>query len=173
MTAVNTHGLLIDDSLSLFRGKLARALQEEVASTKALLESLEKEYSALSELDEKLITINSAKKQTLIESLQRTSDLRIKLMAENGFPLSPTTVKNFTNSADSNSSLNDLFAHLSELAQLCLSKNRLIGQLINRKTRFVSQTLSSLSPSSVDQSLTYSKNGSAEKAHNLYASFST
>ena len=55
--------------------------------------------------------------------------------------------------------LNALLVQLSDLARRCYNENRLIGQLINRRTQFVSSILNKLSPSSRSDALTYKENG--------------
>lgn len=139
---------------------LAKLLQDEVASARALFQSLKSESAALSSMDEKLVTINSAKKQRLIKSLQKASDTRIVFMDEHGLSSSPAVIKEYTISSDSNTELDTLFIQLSEIAQQCFTENRIIGQLINRRTQFITQTLSSLSPTARLQELTYGENGS-------------
>ena len=147
------------------RATLVTLLQEEVACARALFQSLKCECAALSSVDEKLITINSANKQKLIDTLQLASEARIDFMEEHGVTSNPTAIKEHTISSDYNAEINTLFIQLSEIAQQCFAENNLIGQLINRRTQFISQTLSSLSPSLNPQSPTYGENGStADKA---------
>lgn len=146
-----------------FKKALYELLREEVSCATALFESLESESSALSSMDEKLITINSANKKRLIESLQKASNARIRLMVEQGYKNSATDIKDFISSQDSNKELDILFIRLSEIAKVCFAENRLIGQLINRRTHFITQALTSLSPGTDMQSFTYEKNGAAAK----------
>lgn len=145
---------------------LVKLLQNEVASARALFQSLKSESAALSSMDEKLVTINSAKKQRLIKSLQQASDSRIVFMDEHGLSSRPAVIKEYTISSDSNTELDTLFIQLSEIAQQCFTENRIIGQLINRRTQFITQTLSSLSPSAHLQELTYAENGSTATSNN-------
>lgn len=164
----------MEANLNQLRTTLVKLLRHEIACATALYNSLECESSALSNLDEKLITINSANKQKLITSLQQASSARISLMDEHGLSSNPAEIKQQIISTEAHSELNDLFFELSEIAQKCFAENRLIGQLINRRTQFISQTLSSLSPAASLQGLTYGESGNIAKtddshnpAHNL------
>lgn len=147
-------------AINQLKETLVNLLQNEVACARALYQSLKSESGALSSMDEKLVTINSAKKQKLIKSLQNASEARIGFMEEQGLSSSPAVIKEYTISSDSNTELDTLFIQLSEIAQQCFTENRIIGQLINRRTQFITQTLSSLSPSAKLQELTYGENGS-------------
>jgi len=144
----------------LLKKTLVNLLREEVVCARALFQSLKSERSALSSLDEKLITINSASKQKLITALQAASDARIALMDKHGIASRATAIQEHVISSDCNTELNTLFIQLSELAQQCFDENRRIGQLINRRALFISQALSSLSPSANIQDLTYGETGS-------------
>lgn len=157
---------IMEINLSTFKETLTKLLREEVSCATSLFESLESESMALSNLDDKLITINSAHKRRLIEALQLASNARIRLMAEQGLGASPDDIKEFVSSNDSDTELNVLFIRLSEIAQVCFAENRLIGQLINRRTHFISQALNSLSPTADLKSITYGKNGIASRASN-------
>ena len=157
---------------SQLRAALISLLQEEVTCARALYQSLRCECAALSSVDEKLITINSANKQKLIDTLQLASDARIGFMEEHGVTSNPAAIKEHIISSDYNAEINTLFIQLSEIAQQCFSENSLIGQLINRRTQFISQTLSSLSPSQTPNSPTYGENGSIvnrqDSSHSLF-----
>lgn len=150
----------MEKDLNQLRETLVGLLQHELACASALLQSLECESTALSSLDDKLITINSANKHKLIESLQQASNDRIKLMDEHGLSSNPTEIEQQINSSDVNTELNGLFIALSQIAQQCFTENRLVGQLINRRTQFISRTLSSLSPAANLEGLTYEESGS-------------
>lgn len=143
------------------KGQLVQLLKEEARCARALSKSLEAERAALNSLDEKLITINSANKQKLIESLQLASNSRVRFMEENDISSRPAAVRDYVvaNSPDTDAELDTLFIQLSEIAQQCYYENRLIGQLINRRTQFISKTIASLSPTANMQSLTYGENG--------------
>lgn len=159
----------IEKDSSQLRATLITLLHEEVACARALYQSLKCESAALSSLDEKLITINSANKRKLIDTLQLASTARIDFMDEHGVTSNPASIKEHIISSDYNAEINTLFIQLSEIAQQCFSENSLIGQLINRRTQFISQTLRSLSPSLNPQNLTYGANGSTaneDDAHN-------
>lgn len=150
----------MENNTNQLKETLVNLLQNEVASARALYQSLKSESAALSCMDEKLVTINSAKKQKLIKSLQSASDARIGFMEAQGLSSSPAAINEYTISSNSNTELDTLFIQLSEIAQQCYTENRVIGQLINRRTQFITQTLSSLSPSANLQELTYGENGS-------------
>lgn len=143
------------------KSHLITLLKEEARCARALSKSLESERAALNSLDEKLITINSANKQKLIESLQLASNARVKFMEENGISSKPVAIHDYvvSKSPDTDAELDTLFIQLSEIAQQCFYENRLIGQLINRRTQFISKTIASLSPTANMQSLTYGENG--------------
>ncbi|PCJ26669.1 MAG: hypothetical protein COA96_04945 [SAR86 cluster bacterium] len=156
----------IEIELRQLKGPLIRLLKEEARCARALYKSLAAERAALNSLDEKLITINSANKQKLIESLQLSSDERVSFMKANGISSSPVAIKDYVVSGnrESDTQLDTLFIQLSEIAQQCFDENRLIGQLINRRTQFISQTIASLSPTANMQSLTYAENGNLENS---------
>jgi len=145
---------------------LIKLLKEEARCARALSKSLEAERAALNSLDEKLITINSANKQKLIESLQLASNERVMFMKQNGISSRPAAVRDYVvaNNPDTDAELDTLFIQLSEIAQQCFYENRLIGQLINRRTQFISKTIASLSPTANMQSLTYGENGNVAGA---------
>ncbi len=140
---------------------LVKLLKEEARCARALSKSLEAERAALNSLDEKLITINSAQKQKLIESLQAASSERVQFMEANGVSSHPAAVNDYviSNSPDTDAELDILFIQLSEIAQQCFHENRMIGKLINRRTQFIAKTIASLSPTASMQSLTYGENG--------------
>ena len=151
----------MDNEVHQVKTHLIRLLKEEARCARALSKSLEAERAALNSLDEKLITINSAQKQNLIESLQTASSARVKFMEVNSISSHPAAVNDYviSKSVDTDAELNILFIQLSEIAQQCFHENRLIGQLINRRTQFIAKTIASLSPTASMQSLTYGENG--------------
>ena len=138
--------------------RLIQLLHEEVRCAKALLESLRCERSALDSLDDQLITLNSANKKRLIDSLQSASTARTDYMSEIGGPDPITTSGQFT-SSDRGLELDMLFIELAELAQNCFDENRLVGQLINRRTQVISNAIACLTPSSGEQCVLYKENG--------------
>jgi flagellar biosynthesis/type III secretory pathway chaperone len=150
-----------DNETHQIKTHLIKLLKEEARCARALSKSLEAERVALNSLDEKLITINSAQKQKLIESLQAASCSRVEFMEANKVSSHPAAVNGYvvSNSPDTDSELDILFIQLSEIAQQCFHENRLIGQLINRRTQFIAKTIASLSPTASMQSLTYGENG--------------
>ncbi len=150
----------MEKDTSKLRDALVELLQEEVACARTLFQSLKCESAALESLDEKLVFINSANKQKLIDSLQQASNARIDFMHEHQLSSSPAVVEEYTISSNSNTELDTLFIQLSEIAQQCFDENKIIGQLIHRRTLFITQTLSSLSPSANLHGLTYSEDGS-------------
>ena len=138
---------------------LKKLLQQEVSSANALLQSLSSESTALASLDEKLITINSANKQKLISSLQLASKNRMNFMIDSGIATTSVEIKEYHNSSDLGTEISDQFVQLSKIARQCFEENRQIGQLINRRSQFITKALSSLSPTANLQKLTYGANG--------------
>ena len=143
---------------------LKKLLQQEVSSANALLQSLSSESTALASLDEKLITINSANKQKLISSLQLASKNRMNFMIDSGLATNSIEIKEYHNSSDLGTEISDQFVTLSKIARQCFEENRQIGQLINRRSQFITKALGSLSPTANLQKLTYEANGSTESS---------
>lgn len=166
--------MTMDREIHQIKTHLIRLLKEEARCARALSKSLEAERAALNSLDEKLITINSANKQKLIESLQLASNTRVKYMEANDISSRPAAVRDYvvSSSSETDTELDTLFIQLSEIAQQCFYENRLIGQLINRRTQFISKTIASLSPTANMQSLTYTESGNysgaIEPANSLF-----
>ena len=126
---------------------------------RTLLDSLKAESAALASKDARLVTINSANKRKLIDRLQAASEARINFMNQHGLSTKAQDMHSYDPSAASNARLDARFIELSQLAQKCFDENRVIGQLINRRSQFISQILRSLSPSADLQGLTYKEDG--------------
>lgn len=146
------------------RVALEALLENEADCARALLQSLKTESAALASKDAKLVTINSANKRKLIDNLQQASDQRITYMEAHGLVASAKEIRGYNPSESSNAKLDALFIELSQLAQQCFDENRIIGQLINRRTQFIGQILRSLSPSANLSGLTYEENGNAAES---------
>jgi flagellar biosynthesis/type III secretory pathway chaperone len=140
---------------------LESLLENEADCARALLQSLKAESAALASRDTKLVTINSANKRKLVEKLQQASDARITYMESHGLTASAEEIRGYNPVESPNAKLDALFIELSQLAQQCFEENRIIGQLINRRTQFIGQILRSLSPTANLNGLTYEENGSA------------
>ncbi|MBL4728263.1 MAG: flagellar export chaperone FlgN, partial [Gammaproteobacteria bacterium] len=115
-----------DNEIHQVKTHLVRLLKEEARCARALSKSLEAERAALNSLDEKLITINSAQKQKLIETLQAASSARVKFMEVNSISSHPAAVNDYviSKSSGTDAELNILFIQLSEIAQQCFHENR-------------------------------------------------
>lgn len=158
--------------LDSLRTDLIGMLHHEVSCATALLKSLENEKGALSSMDDVLISVNSTKKQSLLNELQDATKARTMLMAKYGYESNFEGSNNFFESENSTPDLNALFNNLTEVAQYCFNENRLIGQLINRRTQFISQALGSLSPSIEQTGFTYSQSGNTQN-HNCLRNLGT
>lgn len=138
--------------------RLIQLLQEEVRCAKALLDSLRCERSALDSLDDQVIALNSANKKRLIDTLQAASAARNKFMTELGGS-DPVTNNAKLSSSEHGLELDMLFIELAELAQNCFDENRLVGQLINRRTQVITNAIACLSPHNDEQCVVYKENG--------------
>jgi len=143
------------------REALETLLENEADCARALLHSLKAESAALASKDPKLVTINSANKRKLVDKLQQASDDRITYMEAHGLTASAEEIRGYNPSESRNAKMDALFIELSQLAQQCFDENRIIGQLINRRTQFIGQILRGLSPTANLNGLTYEENGSA------------
>lgn len=153
------------------KDSLVKLLREEVSCARALYQALKNESAMLSNADSKLAFISSGNKLKLIEDLQKTSISRIQLMKEHDLVYVPKLIEEYKISSKSNTELDILFIQLAEIAQQCFGENRVIGQLINRRTQFITQTLRSLSPSQSSETLTYEENGSTDGGSDKRNSF--
>ncbi|MCI5105774.1 MAG: flagellar protein FlgN [Pseudomonadales bacterium] len=138
---------------------LEALLDSEVGCARTLLDSLKAESAALASKDARLVTINSANKRKMIDKLQAASEARINFMSEHGLSTRAQDMHSYDPGSASNARLDARFIELSQLAQKCFDENRVIGQLINRRSQFISQILRSLSPSADLQGLTYKEDG--------------
>lgn len=141
------------------RQALESLLEAEARCARTLLDSLKAESAALASKDAKLVTINSANKRKLIDKLQAASSERMAFMEANGLSTTAQEMHSYDPTEAANARLDALFIELSQLAQKCFDENRIIGQLINRRSQFISQILRSLSPSADLQGLTYKEDG--------------
>lgn len=154
------------ETLKSYKEELYNLLQKEISCAKALLKSLKGEALALSNRDERLISINNFNKQKLIRALQDASNIRTEHMENNGFNADAITIKQMIKEGKNEKHINDSFSLLTKIARECFAENRLIGQLINRRTQFITQALSSLTPSADLKTLSHEKNSEASKNDN-------
>ena len=159
----------MEKNLKQFKKVTLKFLQTEIACTQALAESLKNECSAITSLDEKLITRNSANKQRLIQDLQTATMARVDLMSEHNFDPTPSGISECIELCDYTGELKESFAKLSIIAQQCFEENQIVGQLINRRSQFISQTLHSLSPTLDTQTIIYGRDGSTGNQSNLHS----
>ena len=139
--------------------RLIQLLQEEVRCARAMLDSLRCERSALDSLDDQVIALNSANKKRLIDSLQAASGARNKFMNELGDSTDRMTNNAKLSASEHGLELDMLFIELAELAQNCFDENRLVGQLINRRTQVITNAIACLSPHNDEQCVVYKENG--------------
>ena len=149
----------MDSKSKEIRVALETLLETEADCARTLLQSLKAESAALASKDVKLVTINSANKRKLIDKLQQASHDRITFMEAHGLAASAEEIRGYNPTESRNAKLDALFIELSQLAQQCFEENRIIGQLINRRTQFIGQILRSLSPTANLNGLTYEENG--------------
>jgi flagellar biosynthesis/type III secretory pathway chaperone len=149
----------VDTPNAEIRSQLEELLEDEASCARTLLQSLKAESAALASKDAKLVTINSANKRKLIDKLQAASNARQSFMDAQGLSIQAQEMRGYNPSESPNAKLDALFIELAQLAQQCFEENRIIGQLINRRTQFISQILRSLSPSANLNGLTYEENG--------------
>ena len=154
------------ETLKSYKEGLDNLLQEEISCATALLKSLKGETLALSNLDERLISINNINKQKLIRALQAASNKRIEHMEKNGINSDPRNIKQMIKEGKNKKHINDSFSLLTKIARECFAENRLIGQLMNRRTQFIAQTLGRLTPSADLKILTFEENGEVSKNDN-------
>lgn len=149
----------MENSNREIREALETLLENEADCARALLQSLKAESAALASKDAKLVTINSANKRKLVDKLQLASDARITYMEAHNLTAKAEEIRGYNPVESPNAKLDALFIDLSQLAQQCFDENRIIGQLINRRTQFIGQILRSLSPTANLNGLTYEENG--------------
>jgi len=135
-------------------------LRTETECANSLFQVLKSESTALGNADFHSITENGNQKLELINQLQQASAARINFMQHHELSVPATAEEaEASNLPTSDPELNALFIQLSDLARRCYNENRIIGQLINRRTQFISRVLNKLSPSSRNDALTYKENG--------------
>ncbi|MCB1671548.1 MAG: flagellar protein FlgN [Gammaproteobacteria bacterium] len=150
------------------KSTLARLLREEIDSAKALLQFLQKEVASLAS-DQAFVDLQSDTKLKLINMLQQATGARMQFAAQNELPLGPLASADGLTGPDSEP-LQSLYSHLTGLAQQCFEENRRIGKLINRRTRFVTRILDSVTPGGGDsRAVSYEESGrpSSARRNNL------
>lgn len=134
-------------------------LNTELHCAAELLHFLQREAAELAGSNHNpLVTENDAK-LGLIDALQQATASRLRFMAAHDLPTDLQTVE-----ADNSGTFNDrerqLFSEVLALAQQCFEENRQVGQLINRRSQFVTQILQSLNAAAPDpQAETYGEDG--------------
>jgi len=148
--------------------RLSAILQEEIQCASTLLDNLRKESAELASENPTPDTADDAVKLQLINALQRATQARIDHMAANGQSLENGRLVDTAAAMGEINTLQPLFSQLAALARQCFEENRMIGQLINRRTQFVTRMLDSLAPQSRNpHAETYGENGSTSSgAHN-------
>ena len=140
--------------------KLAALLLQEIQCASTLLEYLQKESTELASNNPTPEPAGSAGKLQLINAMQRATQVRMDQMADMGLVLERGRLTDTAEAMDENNNLQPLFSQLAKLARQCFEENRLIGQLINRRTQFVTRMLDSLAPQTRNQHAeTYGENG--------------
>jgi len=149
--------------LDTFTNTLKALLRNEIDCVRRLLAQFDDEKVALTSLNDSEISLNSEKKQMLIETLQQASIKRLNWMAQHGLvTTSEGDSRKRVSSPDFDLELESLFDGLYDLASQCEKENRNIGQLINRRSHFLNQTLKSLLTGSEVTELTYQANGQTD-----------
>ena len=152
-----------------YSAPLAKLLRSEITTAGSLLAALKTERDGLATLDEALINANVAAKEERITQLQAATAERLTFMTNNGLNISgySPTDGSEPNQDSLGAELDTLLDELAKLARQCFDENRLVGQLLNRHTHFISQAIASLSPASGNRhSLTYGENGSINSTDN-------
>jgi len=162
----------MEQDIRQFREQLAVLLDGEIQHASALFNALESEHDSLAKMDDNLLQINNAGKQQLIENLQLATTGRIRLMQDHAYAATPEGVDRCIAETDANGLLTERFSKLSELARWCFQENRLIGQLINRRTQFITRALNSLTPGGNLQNPTYNEDGSRGNSQQFYRTVS-
>ena len=140
--------------------KLSELLQVEIQHASALLNFLHNESSVLASDDPTPEPADSTSKISLINNLQSATRARMEYMAAQGLFLENGRLVDTARTMTEDNQLQPLFSQLAQLAQQCFEENRLIGQLINRRSQFVTRILDSLSPqASNPHAETYGENG--------------
>lgn len=142
------------------KSTLSKLLREEIQCANTLLNSLKAERAVLASNNPGLVEVDSAEKIKQINGLQQATTSRLAYMERHNLeaPENKKTEQNFMSESDA--ILDSLFTQLSQFARDCYAENRVIGQLVNRRTQFITQILDTLSPSSRNPyAVTYAENG--------------
>lgn len=147
--------------------KLALLLRKEIHCASVLLEALQRESAELASENPSPDPAGNSIRVQLIDALQQATQARINHMSARGMSLKNDRLADTASAMDENEALQPLFAQLSKLARQCFEENRLIGQMINRRTQFVTRMLDSLAPQSRNpHAETYAENGSTSSGAN-------
>jgi flagellar biosynthesis/type III secretory pathway chaperone len=158
---------------STYISDLKNYLAQEIDYTRQLSVLIKDEKAALVKLDEGLLILNSEKKQELIDSLQEVTTRRMALMRQHGFSPDQQGVTSCIESAEADAELADLFKTLNENAVLCARENRNNGQLINRRSSFLTQNLESILQNTVERTSVYQADGKTDNRRHLQHLYTT
>lgn len=131
----------MSDTNSAFTGHLKSLIKAEIRHAGDLLALIDEEKSALASLDDAQISLNAGRKEAMLSLLQAATTDRVNLMADYGFDARDLTLDLL---AGTDPELNSLLAELREVANNCVTENRHIGQLINRRSHLVENMLASI-----------------------------
>ena len=141
--------------------KLAALLLEEIQAASSLLDYMRNESAELASTNPTPEASNNTVKLQLINALQQATQARMNHTAAHGLAMGKDRLADTAEAMDENDALQPLFSQLAKLAQQCFDENRLIGQMINRRTQFVTGMLESLTPQIRNpHAETYGENGS-------------
>jgi len=147
--------------------KLTTLLLEEIQCASVLLDYLRKESAELASNNPTPEPADSEAKVQLLSAMQQTTQARANHMAANRQVLKNGRLADTAAALDVNNTLQPLFSQLATLAQQCFEENRLIGQMINRRSQFVARMLDSLAPRSRNpHAETYGENGNTSSGAN-------
>lgn len=147
--------------------QLASLLQQEIHCASTLLNSLRQESAALASNNPTPEPADSEAKLQLLNAMQQATQARANHMNANGQALKNGRLADTAAAMSENDNLQPLFSQLATLAQQCFEENRLIGQMINRRSQFVASMLNSLSPQSRNpHAETYGENGDTSSGDN-------
>ncbi|MEZ5490692.1 MAG: flagellar protein FlgN [Gammaproteobacteria bacterium] len=139
---------------------LAGLLQNEIDCATVLLQFLQNESARLAS-DASFIDNDNTDKLRLLEGLQQATHTRIQFASAHSLPLQAATLQQAASKSESAAVVATRLARLAKLGQQLVQENRLIGQLINRRSQFINRVLDSLTPASHNSgAITYEENGS-------------
>ena len=127
-----------------FISNLKKYLLLEIDCASHLQTLIQDEQEALASLDDKLIILNSERKQQLIDSLQDATQGRVDLMMQQGLKANHEGVVSCLEIAYFDSELEDMFNQLNTLATSCARENKTAGQLIHRRSSFLTRAIDNL-----------------------------